>query len=678
MWAFLFLLVAQGRFLSQAKEKDLSDVVALLQAMLDRFEEQSAADQKGWDQYDAWSDQQQADKKTVLQEQQSLVSVNSASQHSSEAILQSLGEALSLLKQEAKETKSSIAQLESMRAEEHKEFEGTVADLDSTLDSIDRATEILQGHYGASSLSQLRPVLSRTLQLVSLHGPVAEKQVSLLTRALQEPKYLTAEYTDKDYSASGNQAGGSSVISALKYLREQMANSRAAEVTKETSARREFEGAKDAKDLDLERAMSEIALKEDQAAEAKATAELAKAVVVQAQLDIKEAQETLDVLEQDFTHFRDVYTERVRTRTKEVFSTRQALESLRAVSSGGLSLLQRKKPRSKTLLQVDDSTVPLKQARDLRKLAEADRSAALLEASVAVRRLDTAAARHGTGFAPEALNPVTDLLRQLIARLQEEASAETSHSEWCENEKATATEAKTGRTATIASLEQEIPRLETSIQMTQREIEFAKETLTRIADENVAASAVRSTASEEFNRARGDHEEVIRALDSALSTLNAVRFSLAQTGETKTRKTKQSPFTAGSEAPAAASAVSMLQDLRNQYFAAKTDLENEEADQQAAYQQALQANEVFRRATQQTLHTKEAELRQFKQRKTEALNELDGARAELGQVTQYLADLRPSCDDIRSTFEERQRRRETEIQALQAALSALEGSMVTS
>merc|ERR1719316_2444124 len=212
------------------------------------------------------------------------------------------------------------------------------------------------------------------------------------------------------------------------------------------------------------------------------------------------------------------------------------------------------------------------------------------------------------------MNPVTDLLRQLIARLREEASAETSHNEWCANEKATATEAKTGRTATIASLEAEIPRLETSIQMTQREIEFAKQTITRIADENVAASAVRSTASEEFNRARGDHEEVIRALDSALNTLNGVRFSLAQTGAITTRKTKQSPFASVSEAPAAASAVGMLQDLRNQYFAAKTDLENEEADQQAAYQQVLQANEVFRRATQQTLHTKEAELRQFKQR----------------------------------------------------------------
>merc|ERR1719456_400669 len=169
--------------------------------------------------------------------------------------------------------------------------------------------------------------------------------------------------------ASSNQPAGAGVISALKELREQMAASRSTEVTKETGARREFEGAKDAKDMDLERAMSEIALKEDQAAEAKATAELAKAVVTQAELDIKEAQGALDILVQEFTHFRDVYTERVRTRTKEVFSTRQALESLRSVSGGAISLVQaaKKKPR-RTLLQVDESTVPLKQARALRKL----------------------------------------------------------------------------------------------------------------------------------------------------------------------------------------------------------------------------------------------------------------------------------------------------------------------
>ena len=34
-------------------------------------------------------------------------------------------------------------------------------------------------------------------------------------------------------------------------------------------------------------------------------------------------------------------------------------------------------------------------------------------------------------YDPSAMNPVKDLLRQLITRLEEELSAETSHKEWC-------------------------------------------------------------------------------------------------------------------------------------------------------------------------------------------------------------------------------------------------------
>ena len=39
---------------------------------------------------------------------------------------------------------------------------------------------------------------------------------------------------------------------------------------------------------------------------------------------------------------------------------------------------------------------------------------------------------------------------------------------------------------------------------------------------------------------------------------------------------------------------------------------------------------------------------------------------------QYIADLRPSCDDIRVSFEERKKRREAEIAALKETLAVLE------
>ena len=58
----------------------------------------------------------------------------------------------------------------------------------------------------------------------------------------------------------------------------------------------------------------------------------------------------------------------------------------------------------------------------------------------------------------------------------------------------------------------QIPRLETANSILTREIDFAKATLERVADETAAASAVRATNNEEFTRAREDHQQARRGL----------------------------------------------------------------------------------------------------------------------------------------------------------------------
>merc|ERR1719424_2261854 len=117
-----------------------------------------------------------------------------------------------------------------------------------------------------------------------------------------------------------------------------------------------------------------------------------------------------------------------------------------------------------------------------------------------------------------------------------------------------------------------------------------------------------------------------------------MRFSLLETGAAS--GARQSPFSAHSEGGAATNAVGMLQDLRNQYVAAKADLEAEEQQSDASFLALKHANEVFRRATQQTLNTKEQEGRQLTQRLGEAEKELEGARSELGEAEKELEGAR--------------------------------------
>jgi len=662
LWVAAALSLGRDRTHTHAHGADLRDVLSLLQQMLERFTAQTAADQQAWDQYAAWSDQQQQDKQAFLQEQQSVVSVNSAQQHASEAIVQSLTEALTLLRQEVSQTTTSIAELERMREGEHSEFEKQLRDLESTIEAVNRGIDILEGHYGAAGLAEVRSGIAKAMQLAALHTEVVTPdQRSLLARVAQDPNYLSSEYKDRDFSGSTNQAGGSSVVSTLTRLRDGMLDAKRDAVAKENEARRQFEEAKETKDHDLARSREEIAVKTDGLAESKATGEMAAAAVTQAELDIQEANAALATLVREQKHSQEVYNERARTRAAEVTATQGAVEALQSV--GGISTLQTGESR-RNLLQVTSPALVLV-ARRLRNLGDRDHSAALIEAATAVQRLRRVGAKGN--YNPEATNPVKDLLRQLIQRLEDEASAETSHQEWCTKEKTTAQEAKDQRESTISALEQEIPRLETANSILTREIDFAKATLERVADETAAASAVRATNNEEFTRAREDHQQVLSALDQALQALGSVRFSFLQVE-------KQSPFAVASEASSAGGAVRLLQDLRNRYAAALSDLETEEQQQLTAFEELKQSNEVFRRATEQTLRSKEAERRQKTQRKAEAEQELVGARKDLKQVTKYLEDLRPSCDDIRSTFEERQRRRQAEIEALQAALAALESS----
>merc|ERR1719152_343923 len=147
------------------------------------------------------------------------------------------------------------------------------------------------------------------------------------------------------------------------------------------------------------------------------------------------------------------------------------------------------------------------------------------------------------------------------------------------------------------------------------------------------------------------------------------QYAFLQTPSFVQLKLKQSPFSSyNSQQGAASSALEVIQDLLNRYTAARTELIAGEEAAVAAHEDLLRRNEQFRKDTTQTKQAKETEKRQATERLGNAREELKTNCEELAQVVQYIADLRPSCDDIRSTFEERKKRREEEIAALKETL----------
>merc|ERR1719498_137379 len=138
-------------------------------------------------------------------------------------------------------------------------------------------------------------------------------------------------------------------------------------------------------------------------------------------------------------------------------------------------------------------------------------NAAIVQLGTAIQsQLQVSAGQPTAYFDGKAMDPVKNLLHEMIVKLEDELAAEVSQKEWCDNEKATSAAAKAERETNIADLEAEIEALTTAIQQLTSEIQFLQSELVRIQQETDEAIRLR----------KEDHDTVIAALEKAMSALS--------------------------------------------------------------------------------------------------------------------------------------------------------------
>jgi len=641
------------------------DVLKLLQGMRDRTNAQIEEDKTNWAGYSTWSDKQETDKNGYVSETKSVQLTATSTMNANLGQVTTLDEALTLLTNDIGETTRSLQAVTSMRTQEHELHQGELSDLQNTITSVNKAITILEAHADASSMAQVKQEIAKAMELAALSKVLApDQQKSLQDIMLQQPDAST------DYSASGSPVGavgGSPVVATLKSVRSTLMENKQASIEKENDDRRSYETTKQTKDDDLARMKEEQTQKVNQRGTAEANANAAKAEIAQCAEDITDASSFLSILQADRQHFQQLFNERLTTRNGELSATQAAIDVLQKVSLGLTQLRKHVKGRTGLLQAASSSKKLAALVAKLAKLGKTMQSADLITASSAVRQL--ALAQTGAKMDPTAMEPVKELLRQLINRLEEELSAEMSHKEWCDTEKTTSAAAKTARENLIDALQAEIPQLETTIASLTSEVNFLQTELTSTHTEVEAAKSLRTGQKGAFDTSHEDHNQVIDALTQAIEALSSVSFGFLQTGKAHVG---ENPFGASnSESGTAGDANAMLTDLLNKYSTARAQMVAEEGQAVKAHEQFLEVSETFRMDTEQTKAAATSERRLKENRLADARDELSNAGTELQQVTQYIADLAPSCDDIRVTFEERKKRREAEIAALKETLEAL-------
>lgn len=479
----------------------------------------------------------------------------------------------------------------------------------------------------------------------------------------------------------------------LTDLRDQLEQQRSAMVTKENESTRQFQETKAAKEADEAHMKKTKSDKETQKTECEAIITECQSTIAQATKEVTDARAYLQVLLADREKFSKAYSARVAMRKAEQSATQAALDALQAVSAGAKEAVEGRSPGAASLLEVTRKTqerrttrrvaVTVKVATKMRHqlakllaLGKELRSESLVKMAQKLKD-DYMSSDQASFYDAGAFAPVMKLLSDLIGRLEEEAAAETSQHEWCEAEKTQGTESQKSREKALRELQASVESFTTQIAQLKTEVLALEAEIRRVEEETRVAKEIRADEHAVFVQAKKDHDEVIGAIQIALKALGG-QYSLVEVSA-KLHRSSQ-PFEAGGDMPfadyssgsgGAASAMEMLEDLEGRYSAALTEIVNDENTAQKLHEDLLARNAQF---IAETTNTKNAKI---SERRT-AINELADNKAEvktnlieLHQVSKYLQDLRPSCDDIRSTYEERKRRREAEIAALKEALEVL-------
>ena len=151
----LLLLVAEGVLLrshSQVRTgKSIDAVIDVLGKMLKDFSDMASEDKENWEKYSKWSADEEVDRRSFIQNQEGVVMSSTAMLNANKQQVQTLTGQIADLTSEIAETESSINELVKLRQEEHKAHEEEVSDLSKTIEAVNKATEVLEGHYAASA-----------------------------------------------------------------------------------------------------------------------------------------------------------------------------------------------------------------------------------------------------------------------------------------------------------------------------------------------------------------------------------------------------------------------------------------------------------------------------------------------------------------------------------------------
>jgi hypothetical protein len=274
---------------------------------------------------------------------------------------------------------------------------------------------------------------------------------------------------------------------------------------------------------------------------------------------------------------------------------------------------------------------------------------------------------------------VKKMVKDLIVKLMEEATAEMEHKGWCDTELTTNKQTRDKKTEDVDSLSSDIEDLTATVAKLQQDSSSLSAEVMALDNAMIKATNIRMATKATNQKTMTEAKDAISAVTQALAVLKdfyaksaeATAFFQARLTAPADDAPESGASYQGNQAEGGG-VVGMLEVILSDFTRLDSETTASEAQELEEYK-----NYMFESARDRALLAGQIQQKDGKKSDKEsalhsAKSDLKETQASLDKAIKYYEKLKPDCVDSGITYEERAARREAEIQSLQEAVQMLQ------